>query len=61
MLNEMTTNLLLLCSLFYIAYLQYVDSERNEELEYLNEVIVTMAEELCELGSPNVTWTNQDA
>jgi hypothetical protein len=56
MLTEGWTNFLLLCSLFYIVYLQYQLSERDETIESFNELVMEMAEELTELGSPNVTW-----
>jgi len=56
MLTEGGTNILLLISLFYIVYLQYINSEQEETIESYNELTMQMAEELTELGSPNVTW-----
>jgi len=57
MLTEGWTNFLLLASLFYIVYLQWKVSERDETIESFNELLMEMAEELTELGSPNVTWS----
>jgi len=56
MLTEGGTNILLLISLFYIVYLQYLNSELEETIESYEELTMQMATELTELGSPNVTW-----
>jgi hypothetical protein len=48
------TNFFLLGSLFYIVYLQYKIDKAEEELEYLQETMLAMAQELQSLGSPNV-------
>jgi len=56
MLTEGWIIFLLLIALFYIVYLQYKLSDYEETIESCNELIMTMAEELTQLGSPNVTW-----
>lgn len=56
MLTEGWTNFLLLLSLFYIVYLQWQVGEHEETIESFNELVQQMAEELTELGSPNITW-----
>jgi hypothetical protein len=61
MLTEGWTNFLLLGSLFYIVYLQYQIKEQQETIESFNELLMQMAEELTELGSPNVTWSKVNA
>jgi len=60
MLTEGWTNFLLLAALFYIVYLQYQLSELKETIESYNEIVMEMAQELVELGSPNVTWRKID-
>lgn len=61
MLNDEWTLILLLCSLFYNVYLHYVVDDQKETIESFNELVMQMAEELSELGSPNVTWRKADA
>jgi len=61
MLTEEWTTLFLLVSLCYIVYLQYIRDEQQETLESYNELFLQMAQELAELGSPNVTWSKPDA
>lgn len=61
MLNEEWTIFLLLCSLLYNVYMQWKVNEQEETIESFNELTMQMAEELSELGSPNVTWRKVDA
>jgi hypothetical protein len=56
MLTEEWTIFLLLCSLIYNVYMQWLVSEHEETIESFNELVMQMAQELSELGSPNVTW-----
>jgi len=56
MLTEDWTIFLLLCSLFYNVYMQWKVNEHEETIESFNELVMQMAGELSELGSPNVTW-----
>jgi len=57
MLTEGWTNFLLLIALFYIVYLQYQISKHTETIESYHELTMQMAQELTELGSPNITWS----
>lgn len=48
---------LLLISSCYNAYQQYIIKEHEETIESYNDMVMSMAHELSELGSPNVTWS----
>ena len=60
MLTEGWTNFLLLLALFYIVYLQWKVSEQDETIGSYNELVNSMASELMELGSPNITYHKRD-
>jgi len=61
MLTEEWTIFFLLCSLFYNVYMQWKMNEQEETIDSYNELVMQMAEELAELGSPNVTWKKINA